>query len=105
MTWTVLPRIRPIPASLIVHSPLGRESYQVALEAKDPFRVLGVEGRGLVAGMAEATETSREARHVLKLRLGIEDAKVGARDVVIKTDDVHQPEVVVSVLVLPPEGS
>ena len=98
--WRVVPRITASPSGLTLR-PGTSESVVVVLRSNDrPFRILGIEGP-ILADQFSLPEGSSKTQ---ALKIAIDPskaAKPGSFNLRIATDHPDQPEVVVSVLILP----
>ena len=101
ISWRVFPHIEAVPAGLVVRSTGGPEVHEVVLRAREkPFRVLGGSGSGL----SPKFQPTRAASTMQRLRLEIDPARIGragTSDLHFKTDDPDQPDLVISIMVLP----
>jgi hypothetical protein len=98
LRWEVEAVVRVEPSGLTIPAGAGLVARTVLLSADRPVRILEVSGP-----LVEADDSTRSAAavHRLELRLRPGAPWAGATDVVIRTDHPDQPEVRLSVLVLP----
>jgi hypothetical protein len=101
VTWRVARRIEASPAALILNDQSGRVARELRLTSLcGPFRVLAIHGSGVAVSGGLPKESRRE--HELRFVVEVERVQSeGLTDIVIDTDMVEQPKVVVSLLVLP----
>ena len=100
--WMVSPLIRASPPGLVLEQADGDASRTVRLvSAKRPFRVKSVTCPLLAKGVELPSEPRRE--HLLRIDLSTRKLAPGkVSSLEIRTDDPDQPQLVLSILVVPP---
>ncbi len=98
--WYVELPIHASPKGLVLNAGEGTLTRRIRIHsAQGPFRVLGVSGQ--ILAKAVDLDRSGRAEHLLAIELNPDRVQSGqATDIVVETDDLRQPRIFISAIVL-----